>query len=130
MDNRDYIFVKHNKDIVRIFLNDIHYIKADKDYCKIFTTNKMYYIHSTLGALNEVLPQDKFCQCNRSFILNISKIERVKRNEIFVEPTTFEIQKNHIVFDKSSIVIGLQYKKELLQKINRVKTSFEVRKAI
>lgn len=114
---KDYIFVKTTKrTFTRIFHKDITHIMGDKDYCWIFTEDKKFHTHSTLFGLLSILPKNIFCRSQISFIVNIDKIEIIECHDIHIG--------NH------TIPIGSRYKKQLLEKINFVKTTSQNRRIL
>lgn len=107
MSNKDYIFVKMKKGILqKIYHKNISHIKADGDYVQIFTDADMHYIHFNLRQLHGHLPQEKFYRCHRSFVVNVDKIDVIEDNCIYI--------------NKHLILIGEEYKKNLLKLINYV----------
>lgn len=80
----NYIFVKCEYKQVRIDLDDIMYISAMKDYVQIRLVGQQMPITalSTLKAIEEKLPDDRFCRVHRSHIVAINKIESVENNRI------------------------------------------------
>jgi hypothetical protein len=107
MSNKDYIFVKVKAGILqKIYHKNISHIKADGDYVRIYTEEKMHYIHFNLNQLHQCLPQDKFCRCHRSFVVNVDRIDVVEDNCIYI--------------DKHLILIGEQFKAGLLKAINYI----------
>ena len=55
-----HIFLKVNKKLIKINLNDILYIESLKDYIKVITTLGDYVVHKSLTAITEELPQSNF----------------------------------------------------------------------
>lgn len=105
MTHKNYIFVRIKMGLLeKINHSDIRYIEANGDYVKIFTTLKMYYIHSTLLAITTLLPSEMFYRCHRSFTVNIDRIDKIEDDCACIESV--------------AVPIGEQYKKELLIKIN------------
>lgn len=105
----NYIFIKEKPGIiVKLILNDIFFIKANKDYCEIHIKDKRYVIHSTLGNIEELLPSN-FYKCQRSYIVNLDKIISVNDNDVI----TLE--------DNREISFSSNNKNELLDKLNYIK---------
>lgn len=103
---KNYIFINYKKQLVKISISDIMYIEADGDYCKIFTTEKMYHFHCTLIFLQSKLSKEIFYRCHRSFLVNIDRITIIEKETIYI--------------NKTSVPISELYKKDLLKKINLV----------
>jgi DNA-binding LytR/AlgR family response regulator len=101
---KGYIFVRSNSVLSRIKLTDILYIQALGDYVNIYTSGKRYMVHSTLKAMEEKLPPDKFFRLHRSYLIALDHIDTIEEGTAYVE--------------KHAIPIGEQYKRELLSKLN------------
>jgi len=59
----------------RIPLQEIIYAESMKDYVKIFTTGQKYVVKMTLGNLLSELPDDRFIQIHRSYIVSLKHIK-------------------------------------------------------
>ena len=105
-DKPDYIYVKSDYTLIQISLKDILYIEGLKDYVKIHLEGESRPILSltSLKALEEKLPTDRFIRVHRSYIVQKQKI-RV-------------IDKARIVFGKEYIPVSESYKQELQNYIN------------
>lgn len=80
----DSIFVKNHEKMVKIFINNILYVEAERNYCRIFTNNKEYLIVTTLKDLDEKLPEKHFLRIHRSFIVNISHINEIAKTHVVI----------------------------------------------
>ena len=68
-------------DIVQ---RDILYVEADKSATLIFTRGNEYRSEQTLASWRDVLDDRVFFQCHKSFIVNMGKIEHIKKNIIYM----------------------------------------------
>ena len=75
-------FVKVDGRMRKIGLEEICFVEGMKDYVMIHTdTEKQPLVtHSTMKALEEQLPADRFMRVHRSFIVALGKIESVTRD--------------------------------------------------
>jgi DNA-binding LytR/AlgR family response regulator len=55
----DRIFIKHKEKMVKVFIDEILYIEADRNYAKIFTKNKEYLLAITLKTIENKLSSIK-----------------------------------------------------------------------
>lgn len=102
----DCIFIKNNDKMIKIFINDLLYIEAERNYCKLYCKGKEHLLVSTLKDLDEKLPSNLFLRIHRSFIVNISHID--------------EIATSHVVIARKAIPITAELKKELLLHLQKV----------
>ncbi|WP_437921271.1 LytR/AlgR family response regulator transcription factor [Sphingobacterium sp. LRF_L2] len=81
-----YIFVKSEYKTLKINLADILYIEGLKDYVKIYIERQESPILTLLSMkkLEAELPDNEFMRVHRSFIVSLSKIEEVERNQIVI----------------------------------------------
>lgn len=88
----DYLFVKKNKSLKKVLIDDIVYIEVEDRYCNIVTENEKFVILMSLTKLIQLLDPEKFCQTHRNFIVNTNKIE-----EIIVNDNLLILKGNHKV---------------------------------
>jgi DNA-binding LytR/AlgR family response regulator len=90
----DRIFVKYQENMVKIFINDIYYIEADRNYCRIFSKDKEYLLVMTLKDMNEKLPANHFLRIHRSYIVNVSHVDEVGSSHVEVSGKTIPLNKS------------------------------------
>ncbi|NHA02755.1 response regulator transcription factor [Mucilaginibacter sp. HC2] len=80
----DFIFLRVEYELVKIYLKNILYIEGFKDYVKVYVTNADGYIKSltTMKNLEEKLKTGAFMRVHRSFIVSLDKIDSVTRSTI------------------------------------------------
>ncbi len=85
-DSPDYFFVNVEYSLVKINFDQITHIEGLKDYIKIFTTNTTHPVltKSTLKGIEEKLPPKKFLRVQKSFIVNLDKIESIRNHRISI----------------------------------------------
>ena len=90
--SEDYLFVKKNKSLKKVLIDDIVYIEVEDRYCNIVTENEKFVILMSLTRHIQLLDPEKFCQTHRNFIVNTNKIE-----EIIVNDNLLILKGNHKV---------------------------------
>lgn len=86
-----FIYLRADRKMVKVYLKDIHYIEAIKDYLRIFTTQGVVLTRHTISHMEELLPTDLFIRIHRSFIVSFSKIEEHGHDMIKVGRQTLPI---------------------------------------
>jgi DNA-binding LytR/AlgR family response regulator len=76
------LYVRADRQMVKVLLKDILYIEGLNDYIKIITTAKTIVTKHLLSALEETLPKDGFIRIHRSFIIAINKIDSYNADTI------------------------------------------------
>ena len=82
--NRNHIFVKSDRRFYRILFEDILFIEGLKDYVIMHTGERKIITKTTLKSMQEQLPTDIFMRVNKSYIVNLNRIESFDANDIFI----------------------------------------------
>jgi len=101
---RKEIFIKSGYEHIKIYIDDIIYIKSDADYTEIVTPEKKYLSPEPLRFWEENLNNKQFVRTHKSFIASISKIEKIIGNQIYL-------------IDKLKIPIGRAYKDSFMKNV-------------
>jgi two-component system, LytTR family, response regulator len=83
------IVIKSNLKKLKIYLSKIKWIEAYGDYIKVVTDDETHLVLSTMKGFEKELPEGKFIRVHKSFIINLSRVE--KFNNKFVEIGTTKI---------------------------------------
>ncbi|MEL1239955.1 LytR/AlgR family response regulator transcription factor [Flavobacterium flavipallidum] len=80
-----YLFIRADYSLQKILFSDILFIEGLDDYLKIHIQNqKTVVARMTLKAILEKLPSPEFTRVHRSFIVPISKINKVRNKIIYI----------------------------------------------
>ena len=79
---RSCLYVRVDRKMIKVLLNDILYIEGLSDYVKIITKTKTIITKQLISALEETLPKDSFIRIHRSFIIAINKIDSYNADSI------------------------------------------------
>jgi len=102
----DILFVKANSKLVKVYLKDIYYVEALKDYVIINTQYARYTVHSTMKDIEKKLGTVDFVRVHRSYIVRTDKIQAIENQTVILEN------------EKKAIPVGGSYRDELLGKLN------------
>lgn len=80
----DFIFVKSEHKIQKIYLDDILYIEGLKDYISIFTRAERVITLQNMKKMEEVLPSGRFIRVHKSYMISLDKIESIERSRILI----------------------------------------------
>ncbi|UUC46318.1 LytR/AlgR family response regulator transcription factor [Flavobacterium cerinum] len=84
--DQQFLFIRADYSLIKIPVADIVFIEGLDDYLKIHIHNqKTVVARMTMKAILEKLPQQEFFRVHRSFIVPLSKIDRVKSKIIYIE---------------------------------------------
>lgn len=108
---RDYIFVKADKKLIKVEFKEVVFIEGLKDYVIIRNDETRVITLQTMKSLEAKLPSSIFRRVHRSYIVNLEKVEAVEGNSLEVT----------VKGQKKLIAIGKNYREKLLAHINSMK---------
>ena len=91
----DYVFIKADNKLVKIFYHEILFVEALQNYVSIHTKTKKYITYLTFKSIEEYLPIDRFIKTHKSYIISASKIDNIDGNDI-------RIGEHHIPISRTS----------------------------
>ncbi|TMI61284.1 MAG: response regulator transcription factor [Bacteroidetes bacterium] len=99
-----FVYLKVDKDMKKIFVNDIIYIESWKDYVKLFLSNgKNILVKQSISAMENLLSDHKFMRVHRSYMVSLNKISGY--NGLSVQ------------LDAKEIPIGRLYKQVVMERL-------------
>lgn len=78
----DHIFVKTGFEQIRVLFNDILFIEASGNYVSFVLENTRLLSRATISETLEYLPADRFIRVHRSFVVNITQIDKLERHQV------------------------------------------------
>lgn len=105
-ENVGYIFLKENKRMVKVNIQDILFIESLKDYVKVVTRDKTVITKENLSEFEKMLNPKDFVRVHKSFIIPLSKVDAFSSS--IIEIGFFEIP------------IGRTYKDEALKHLGQI----------
>ena len=92
-----YILVRSEYRLQKIWLKDILYIEGMKDYSRIYTNSQKVMTLQNLKRVEESLPTPPFLRVHKSYIVSLEKISSIGKNDMIIEIIiSFEIMQNSI----------------------------------
>ena len=98
-----FLYVRSDRKMVKLLIDEILYIESLKDYLRIFLPGKQIITKQTITSIEEILPEDQFVRIHRSFIVSLKKIDSYNQHSVFI--------------GKEELPIGPLYKITFLQKM-------------
>ncbi|MCC5612450.1 LytTR family DNA-binding domain-containing protein [Nostoc sp. CHAB 5834] len=96
---RNFIFIKSGRKVVKFYYDKIDYIMAYGIYSKIVFDDNLIVVNETISNLEEILPKHIFRRIHKSFIVNIDHLTEYDNKNLFI--------------NGKDIPIGISYKKSL-----------------
>jgi DNA-binding LytR/AlgR family response regulator len=99
-----FVYLKVDRDMKKVIINDILYIESWKDYVKVFFVNGQHLLaKQSISAMENLLSEHKFVRTHRSFMVSLGKISGYNG---------FAVQ-----LGKTEIPIGRLYKQAVMEKL-------------
>lgn len=102
-EEKDYILVKSDFKVFRIFYKDILFIESMKEYVAYHTPAGRTLSLGSLKRLEQELPADKFMRVHKSYIVNKGEVSALEGNQVHV--------------GKVKIPIGTSYRERVLAEL-------------
>lgn len=71
---QSHLYIRVDKEMVKVLLTDILWVESMKDYVKIRTVQQVYVTYLRISYLEETLPSSQFLRIHRSFIVAKDRI--------------------------------------------------------
>ncbi|MEL7124329.1 MAG: response regulator transcription factor, partial [Bacteroidota bacterium] len=101
---KEYIIVKEGHNHQTVFLKDILYVMAMREYIQYHTTNGKYMELKSISTLEKTLPTQHFLRIHRSYIVAKSAVLGHHQNSLILKKNL-------------SLPIGKTYKQKVLQSL-------------
>lgn len=80
-----YVLIKQNGKEIRLYTNEIHFVKTDGNYLEIYTPSKKFMIRSSISQFIATLPDKvEFIQVHRSYIVRIEHVQQKSKKELTI----------------------------------------------
>ncbi len=89
-----YIYFREDREMVKVYLNDILYIESLRDYVRVKTTQRQVVTYQKISYLEQKLPEGKFVRIHRSFIIPVDKVTSFTANTARVGTMDIPIGRN------------------------------------
>lgn len=99
----DRIFIRHKERMIKIMLDEILYMEADRNYSRIFTSSREYLLSTTLKTIEEKMSMKWFMRIHRSFLINITQVD--------------EITESHVMIAKKAVPLGSGMREQLMHQM-------------
>jgi DNA-binding LytR/AlgR family response regulator len=100
-----FVYLKVDKHMQKVFVNEILYIESWKDYVKLFlTAGKTILVKQSISSMENLLSAHRFVRVHRSYLVSIDKISGYNGLSVQV--------------NKSDVPIGRLYKQAVMERLN------------
>lgn len=92
--SKSFIFLKVDKKMVKIYLDEILYIESLKDYVRIHTIYEDLVTHQNLNSMAKILPSDGFIRIHKSYTISVDKVKSIEGNCVEIASKLIPIGRN------------------------------------
>jgi DNA-binding LytR/AlgR family response regulator len=78
------LFLKVDRQLIKVAIRDILYIGSRKDYIRVNTTKGEWLCHQSLSDITAKLPAEKFFRLHRSYTVALDKIDKFRNNNVHI----------------------------------------------
>ena len=82
--NNFYIIIKSGLEQIKVLYEDILYLEATGNYVTFVLNNRKILSRITFAEATQLLPGDIFTRIHRSYIVNLKKIEKADKTQVFI----------------------------------------------
>ena len=104
-----YLFIKVNKEEVKLLFREICYIESLKDYIRITTRDNVYVTYNRLSYMDEVLPESHFVRIHKSYIISLAELTSYRNGVVRI--------------GEKELPVGRIYKQRFLEAFEKWKNS-------
>jgi two-component system, LytTR family, response regulator len=101
----DFIIVKSDKKLRKLFFNEIRYVESYGNYIFIYCAAERIMSKQTLTQFEAQLPDDNFIRIHKSYIISMKAIKFFEGNEISI--------------GEKKLPVGKVYRNDLLKKFQK-----------
>jgi DNA-binding LytR/AlgR family response regulator len=105
----DFLYVRSNKKVYKIKIEDIIYLESMREYVKIHTTEGEIITKSPLTNFENNLPSERFIRIHKSFIVAFNYIKSFSSTSFYVNGTELPLSRGY----KIEALKQMGYKKDI-----------------
>jgi len=91
----NFIFVKTENRLEKVFLKEIIYIEGMRDYRRIHTAAKKIMTLQTFAELERQIPPKIICRVHKSYMVALAQIDAVEKNGIKIKDKIIPISETY-----------------------------------
>ena len=100
---QDSFFVKVGRQIQKVHIPAIYYLEVERNYSNIILKQAQFQVRMSLKELTRKLPANQFFRVNKSFMVNLHKVENV------------DLERSEVQLGEYRVPLSKRYRKDLLR---------------
>lgn len=81
----NHIFIKSGHELIRIYLGELLFVRSANNYVVLYMDNHQIVSRMKLSDILHLLPQEDFIRVHKSYIVALSKVNKINSNQLFIE---------------------------------------------
>lgn len=82
--SNDTLFIKNDKNFIRVDIGDICWIESEHNYLYVITQKGKHIIRSNFKDFQQHVPATSFMQVHKSYIINLKKVDAFSHTDITI----------------------------------------------
>jgi len=91
----EYLMLKVDKKLVRIYKEDIVYIQSDWNYLHVYTKTEKFMVLGTMKNIEATLSNDEFIRIHKSYLINHKYFEYLEGNQVLINGIKLQVSRNY-----------------------------------
>lgn len=91
---QDYLFIRVDKELLRVRYDDILFIEGMQNYVKIFTSSDSHVVLVPLKNVLHLLPGNLFYQVHKSYIIALNKVQAISGNQLIINDKKIPVSRS------------------------------------
>src|SRR5215213_5498808 len=91
----NFIFVKTENRLEKVFLKEIIYIEGMRDYRRIYTVSKRIMTLQTFAEFEKQIPPNIICRVHKSFMVALAQIDSIEKSGIKIKEQLIPISETY-----------------------------------
>jgi len=108
---QDFLFVKVDKELMKIKFEDILFIEGMQNYINIHTHQGNYMVLVPLKNVFNLLPTNKFYQTHKSYVVSLHKVQAISGNQLIISNNKIPVSRQ-----KKAEIVRLLTSNRILKK--------------
>ena len=100
----NFIYLKVEKSLLKVFLMDIVYVESQKNYIKLKTTEREIVVHKSISSIQKSLPEKQFLRVHRSYIVAIKFIDSFSPSKLILKGVSIPVGRKYK--DEVKVILG------------------------
>lgn len=93
--NSSRVFLSYKNKKVGVYIKDILYVEADRNYCTVTTVKHKYVLSVPLKKFTALVSSESLIRIHRSYLVNIERIGALDQDYVYINDKSFPLSKSY-----------------------------------